>query len=124
VASLVVDALNRYPAQRMAIHAFDHRLPVAVREQRPNTDIGLLSASYPLDVTAWLSSARPEAVWQHAALIDEAFIHAVQGFGARCIAWTVNDAPHARTLAAWGIDGLCSDVPDVVRRAVSDSIHG
>jgi glycerophosphoryl diester phosphodiesterase len=119
VAALVVEALDRHPHVRMAVHAFDHRLPVAVRAQRPATPIGLLSASYPLDVVAWLASAQPEAVWQHAALIDEAFVAAVHGFGARVIAWTENDPPHARMLAAWGVDGLCSDVPDVIRAAVT-----
>lgn len=119
VAALVVEALDRHVGMRLAIHAFDHRLPVAVRRARPSTPIGLLSASYPLDVSAWLGAVRPDAVWQHAALIDEAFVRAVHGFGARCIAWTVNDAPHARALAAWGVDGLCSDVPDVVRAAVT-----
>lgn len=120
VAELVVSALDRHSAVRMAVHAFDHRLPVAVRVARPATRIGLLSASYPLDVSHWLAGARPEAVWQQAALIDEAFVRAVHGFGARVIAWTENDAPHARQLAAWGVDGLCSDVPDVIRRAITD----
>ncbi len=122
VARLVVSTLDRHPSMRMAVHAFDHRLPVAVRAMRPQTPIGLLSASYPLDVAEWLSGARPEAVWQQAALIDEAFVRAVHGFGARVIAWTENDAPHARQLAAWGVDGLCSDVPDVIRRAISEVI--
>ncbi|MBY0489079.1 MAG: glycerophosphodiester phosphodiesterase [Gemmatimonadaceae bacterium] len=124
VAELVVAAFDRYPQMRLAVHAFDHRLPLAVRQRRPATAIGLLSASYPLDVAAWLGGVQPEAVWQHAALIDEAFVRAVQGFGARCIAWTVNDAPHARQLAAWGVDGLCSDVPDLIRRAVTDAPYG
>lgn len=121
VAQLVVSALDRHPAMRMAVHAFDHRLPVAVRTTRPATRIGLLSASYPLDVAQWLAGAHPEAVWQQAALIDEAFVRAVHGFGARVIAWTENDAPHARQLAAWGVDGLCSDIPDAIRRAVTEA---
>lgn len=121
VAELVVAALDRHAPRRMAVHAFDHRLPVAVRLARPGTPIGLLSASYPLDVAAWLAEAHPEAVWQQAALIDEAFVRAVHGFGARVIAWTENDTPHARQLAAWGVDALCTDVPDVLRAGLAAS---
>jgi glycerophosphoryl diester phosphodiesterase len=119
VESLVIAALDRHPTVRMAVHAFDHRIPVRIRAQRPATSIGLLSASYPLDVSAWLGAARPAAFWQHAGLIDEALVRAVHEMGARLIAWTENDPPHARQLAAWGVDALCSDVPGVLRAALT-----
>ena len=38
--------------------------------------------------------------------------------GVQLIAWTVNSAPHARQLAAWGVDGICTDVPDVISTAL------
>jgi glycerophosphoryl diester phosphodiesterase len=119
VESLVVEALNRHPTVRMAVHAFDHRIPTRIRDLRPATAIGLLSASYPVDVAGWIGPSHPEAFWQHAALIDEALVAAVHGVGARLIAWTENDPPHARQLAAWGVDGLCSDVPDRIRAALA-----
>jgi glycerophosphoryl diester phosphodiesterase len=122
VEALVAALLERHPAVRAEVHAFDHRIPVGVQTLRPGTRIGLLSASYPLDVRAVLAGANATAFWQHAPLIDESLVRAVHAAGARLIAWTVNDAPHARQLAAWGVDGLCSDVPDVIRTAIkSDS---
>jgi len=36
-------------------------------------------------------------------------------------AWTVNDAEEVRRLAAAGIDGVITDVPDVARAALADS---
>lgn len=119
VEALVAALLDRHPTVRAEVHAFDHRIPVGVRTLRPGTPIGLLSASYPLDVRAVLAGANAEAFWQHAPLIDESLVHAVHAAGARLIAWTVNDAPHARQLAAWGVDGLCSDVPDVIQTAIT-----
>lgn len=38
--------------------------------------------------------------------------------GLRVRVWTVNAAAEARRLARWGVDGIISDVPDVVRRSL------
>lgn len=114
----VAAVLDRHPRVRTAVHAFDHRIPVGLRALRPSTPIGLLSASYPVDVSRWIGGIRPEAFWQQAALIDEALVDAVHALGVRLIAWTENDAPHARQLAAWGVDALCTDTPGALRRAL------
>jgi len=117
--ALVAGMLDRYAGVRTAVHAFDHRVPVCVRALRPGTPIGLLSASYPLSLAAVLGQSGAEAFWQHADLIDEPLVRAAHAAGVRVIAWTVNSAPHARRLAAWGVDALCTDVPDLIRQAVS-----
>ena len=36
--------------------------------------------------------------------------------GGRVVAWTVNQTTVAERLIRWGIDGICSDVPGVMRR--------
>ena len=42
--------------------------------------------------------------------------------------WTCNDPARFRELASWGIDGLCTDVPDVMLaalvRALSHRVSG
>ena len=35
-------------------------------------------------------------------------------------AWTCDDPAQARELAAWGVDGICTDVPDVILAALGD----
>lgn len=116
--ALVAAILDEFPGARAAVHAFDHRIPVAVRALRPATPIGLLSASYPLDIRGVLASSHATAFWQHAELIDESLVVAAHEAGVQLIAWTVNTAPHARQLAAWGVDGICTDVPDVISTAL------
>lgn len=116
--ALVAALLDEYPGARSAVHAFDHRIPVGVRALRPATPIGLLSASYPLDIRGVLASSHATAFWQHAELIDESLVVAAHEAGVQLIAWTVNSAPHARQLAAWGVDGICTDVPDVISMAL------
>lgn len=119
VERLVADLLDRYARVRTAVHAFDHRVPVGVRALRPATPIGLLSASYPLSLSGVLGDSGARDFWQHAELIDASLVRSAHASGVRVIAWTVNSAPHARRLAAWGVDGLCTDIPDEIRRAVS-----
>ncbi len=107
--------LERHPTSRVAIHAFDHRIPVAVRSRRPGTAIGLLSASYPLDLGAVLRPAAAEMLWQQADLIDEALVRDAHALGATVTAWTVNDPVHARRLLDMGVDALCTDTPGALR---------
>ena len=116
--ALVASMLSAYPDVRTAVHAFDHRVPVRVRALRPDTPIGLLSASYPLDLRGVFGASGATVLWQHAELIDASLISAAHALGFTVIAWTVNSAPHARELAAWGVDGICSDVPDAIRTAL------
>lgn len=118
VESLVSSAIARHPDVPVAVHAFDHRIPVEVRALSPGLSIGLLSASYPLDVRAVLLPAAAESWWQHAELIDEALVHDVHAAGARLIAWTVNDVEQARELAGWGVDALCTDSPGEIRAGI------
>lgn len=111
--------LDRHPACRIAVHAFDHRIPVAVRTARPALPIGLLSSSYPLDLPGFIGPGRPEALWQHGGVIDDALVREAHAMGVRVIAWTVNEVDHARALWAMGVDGLCTDVPGAMRASLT-----
>ena len=57
------------------------------------------------DATAALKARFPE----HEVLIDAPLVAAIHATHGRLIAWTVNDPARARQLAAWGVDGLCTD---------------
>lgn len=114
----VARLLDRFPQVDSAVHAFDHRIPVAVRALRPHTPIGLLSASYPLSLAAVLSDSGARTLWQHVEHIDEALVHEAHALGVEVMAWTANDTPHATDLTAWGVDGLCTDLPGELRSAL------
>jgi glycerophosphoryl diester phosphodiesterase len=38
--------------------------------------------------------------------------------GLSVVPWTVNNEKDMRRLAAWGVDGLISDYPDLLRRVI------
>lgn len=84
--------------------------------------------------TAWLTAnpVRPTDIARvvsagHAAIhpwiptVDEALIGACHAAGLRVNTWTCNDPRRASEVAAWGIDGICTDVPDEILAAVTPS---
>lgn len=95
-----------------AIHSFDHRVSLRVREMVPDLHTGILSASYLLEPERALRAARARDFWQWWEMIDATLVERVHDAGGRVIAWTVN-APHAvERLAALGVDAICTDIPD------------
>ena len=82
--------------------------------------------------TAWLTinapgSAEIESVAAagHAAVhpwvptVDQPLIDACHAAGLRVNTWTCNEPERAVELASWGIDGICTDVPDVIVAALA-----
>ncbi|MDF1503527.1 glycerophosphodiester phosphodiesterase [Roseisolibacter sp. H3M3-2] len=116
--SAVADVLGERGAAA-PVHSFDHRVPRAVRRRAPATPAGVLSVSYLVDNVAALRAADARDLWQHWSMIDAPLVEAVHAAGGRVIAWTVNDPMHAVALARLGVDGICSDVPDVMAGALA-----
>ncbi len=110
---------RRHPGVRLAVHSFDHRIPSAVRAQRPDTAIGFLSASYPMSMRGVLGAPPPDALWQAGELIDQALVDAAHGVGSRVIAWTVNRQTHARALMQLGVDAICTDTPGLLQSGLA-----
>ncbi|MEP6765431.1 MAG: glycerophosphodiester phosphodiesterase [Gemmatimonadaceae bacterium] len=112
----VADCLARHPNTKAAIHSFDHRIALKMRTLRPQTRTGILSASYVIDVAHVIKAAQANDFWQQSAMIDEALVRDAHNANARVIAWTENNFPHASTLASFGVDALCTDIPGALRK--------
>lgn len=113
-----VVAVIRSRGKRCTVHSFDHRIARRVHELAPTIPVGILQTSYPVDPLRPMRDAGARDLWQHWELIDRSLIDAIHGDGGRVIAWTVNDRDLAQRLVAWGIDGICSDVPAIMRPIV------
>ncbi len=113
----VVDCLARHPNTRTAVHSFDHRIALKMRALCADIRTGILSASYVIDVAHEIKTAQATDFWQQSALIDAALVRDAHAAGARVIAWTENNLPHASTLAMLGVDALCTDIPGALRSA-------
>jgi len=118
----VIAAIERVPsAQRVAVHSFDHRAVVRTRAMRPGLPSGILSASYLIDPQSALRAADARDYWQEGSMVDEPLIDAIHAAQGRVIAWTVNDPEHARRLASMGVDGVCTDVLQVIGPALAST---
>jgi glycerophosphoryl diester phosphodiesterase len=103
---------------RVALHGFDHRVIHRMGEKRPHIRRGVLSASYPMHPVRCLEDADASALWQHRNHVDEALVAAIHGAGMTLYVYTVNEPDEIRRLASLGVDGICTDFPDVARAAI------
>jgi len=113
---LAVITTIRSGKRRCAVHSFDHRVARRVQELAPELAVGILQTSYPIDPPRAMRDAHARDLWQQWELLDTDLIHRVHDDGGRVIAWTVNDPAVAERLNGWGIDGICTDLPGVMRR--------
>lgn len=117
----VIDALRRRgtdAVSRWLISSFSWDTIEACRAMAPEI------------ATAWLvSTVSPERILQvaaagHSALhpwepsLTEEFVERCHRAGLTVNTWTCNDAERIVTLAAMGVDGVCTDVPDVALAAL------
>ncbi len=101
-----------------AVHSFDHRVIRRLGTKHPSLRRGVLSSSYLLRPLAALEDAGATILWQEHRMVDAALIKALHGAGMQLFVWTV-DRPHEmRRFLELGVDGLCTNLPDVGRRAV------
>jgi glycerophosphoryl diester phosphodiesterase len=109
-------ALKGGPAPaRYHVHSFDHRVVRRLLAQRSGLVGGILSSSYPVDPWRQMQDAGAVELWQEAPLIDQELVRGAHQRGFRVYAWTVDQPERARELVATGVDGLCTNRPEVVR---------
>ncbi len=119
----VVRAIEASAApERCAVHGFDHAAVRRVHELAPGIRCGILFDRAPVDVTASMAASGALDVWPQWALVDAALVEAVHGAGGRVIPWTVNRPEAARTLAALGVDAICTDLLADVRAALGSVV--
>jgi glycerophosphoryl diester phosphodiesterase len=88
----------------------------------PEIRCGILFDRVQVDVAATMRESGALDVWPQWALVDAALVETVHAFGGRVIPWTVNRTEAARSLAALGVDALCTDVLPDIRAALEATI--
>jgi len=100
------------------VHAFDHRIIRRLTARRPALEAGILSESYSVEPAFDVSSAGAVALWQRADLVDAPLAALVRQAGYALYAWTVDQPERMRRLVAAGVDGICTNRPDVAREVI------
>jgi glycerophosphoryl diester phosphodiesterase len=111
IESAVARCLRRHMdnIDRYSVHAFDHRIVKRVLELIPSVRTGALQVSYLLDTVGALRKAGATDLWQHADFIDASLVTDVHAAGGRVVAWTPNGESQWTSLAAMGVDAVCTD---------------
>jgi glycerophosphoryl diester phosphodiesterase len=119
IETLVVEEIRRSSmADRCAVHAFDHRVVQHIRAAAPEIRGGALLVSRLIDPVRAMRDAGALDLWPQHEYIDAELVNEVHEAGGRVIAWSVNDPDVARTLAGYGVDGLCTDALPSIHAAL------
>ncbi|MFC8144880.1 glycerophosphodiester phosphodiesterase [Streptomyces paradoxus] len=111
-----------HPAGRLIVQSFSADSVRTVHELKPGVKTGLLGTprvSDLLDVAEFADQVNPSYSSLSPAFVSS--VHAFDGPHGRpmeVFAWTIDDARTARRIAGYGVDGIITDKPDVVRKAV------
>ncbi len=131
----VADAADA--ARRLVVRSFDWRGLAYLRRVRPEIPLVWLTAPDGVArATLWwgmqgFEGRVPEAVaraaqgapWQggwapHIKALNEEDVRFAQALGLKVLPWTVNDAGDMARLIGWGVDGFCTDRPDIARKVM------
>lgn len=120
VAVAVLEALagRPEPAEHWLISCFRAETVARCRALAPEVPTAWLTTSCSADDVARTAAAGHAAIHPWEPALTEAAIAAAHDAGLRVNTWTCNDPARAVELARWGIDGICTDVPDVLLAAL------
>ena len=111
---------------RVLVSCFDRPTLDAVRAADGALATAFLTAQVPIDAAerdAWLAGLAADG---HSALhplwplADAELIAACHAAGLAVNVWTCDDPGAMGRLAGWGVDGICTNVPDVALAALAD----
>ncbi|MFC8369336.1 MULTISPECIES: glycerophosphodiester phosphodiesterase family protein [unclassified Streptomyces] len=113
---------RRHVRNRLIVQSFSADSVRTVHDLRPAVKTGFLGTPPVSDLPAY--AAFTDQINPSHGSLSAAYVAAVHAFkGARgkpleVYTWTVNDAAAARRVAGFGVDGIITNTPDVVRDAV------
>ncbi|MEU6845147.1 glycerophosphodiester phosphodiesterase family protein [Streptomyces sp. NPDC046716] len=110
--------------QRLVIQSFDAASVRTVHERRPDITTGFLGTPAVAELPAYAKFA--DQINPSNTTIGADYVAAVHAFKGphgkplQVYTWTVNDAASAQRVAGFGVDGIITNNPDVVREALAD----
>jgi len=137
VRALLAEIERAGMAQRVTIQSFDWRTLALVGRLAPRLPRAYLTSARTLKDSRWTAGLRAQdfgsvpqlvkaaagaapgsgpLIWSPAAgELTPALLQEARSLGLRVLPWTVNQRANMARLIDWGVDGLISDYPDVLR---------
>jgi glycerophosphoryl diester phosphodiesterase len=115
---------RRHLAGRLVVQSFSADCVRTVHELKPGVRTGFLGTPSVTDLPVYASFA--DQINPSHGSLSPGYVSAVHAFtgphgrALEVLTWTVDDAATAQRVAGYGVDGIISNKPDVVR----DAVHG
>ena len=117
----VVSILEVYEVlDRALVQSFDHAALARIRTLNREVMLGALIAQPPLDPVAW-APAGAAALCPGVHLVTAEAVAAMRGAGLACHVWTVNEPAQMDRLVRWGVSGIITDRPGLLRARLGRS---
>jgi glycerophosphoryl diester phosphodiesterase len=111
-------ACRRPEGQRWLISSFDPGMIDRVRDLDPTMPTALLVVDGSDEEIQWCVAGGHRALHPWVGSLSAERVAAIQDAGLVCNTWTCNDADRLLDLVHWGVDGVCTDYPDLARRVI------
>jgi glycerophosphoryl diester phosphodiesterase len=105
--------------ERWLISSFRMETIDRCRHLAPTIATALLTVAVSADVTDVLTAHGHVALHPWVGVVTPEVIDRCHAAGLRVNTWTCDDADRMRELAVAGVDGICTNVPDVARRVLA-----
>ena len=109
---------------RVGVCSFDPVLLRKVKDKESGLRMGLIVDVPPREPVEVLEGLGCEVIGVRAPHITESLVNRMHAAGRMVFGWGVEDAADVGRLAGLGVDGLVSDIPDVVRGRVGGGGSG
>lgn len=121
LATATIDLLSTFPdgPERWLISSFDPGTIDRIRAIGSPIRTALLLFTITDQALASAVASGHHALHPWEGNLDEPAVRAAHDAGLAVNAWTCNDEDRLRELIGFGVDGVCTDVPDVARRLVT-----
>ena len=99
----------------VVVQSFNHAWLKSYKDRAPDVPVGLLFGGRPSPAELELAAQWAEQVNPALAAIDEDTVDKVHAEGLEISVWTVNGGADMRRAADWGVDGIITNYPQVLR---------
>lgn len=115
IADATIDVLARRPEgdERWVISSFRRETIDRCHELRPSIRTAWLTIAVTPETGADLVAAGHCAIHPWVHIVTRELLDAWHDVGLQVNTWTCDDPDRMRELVEWGIDGICTNVPDV-----------
>jgi glycerophosphoryl diester phosphodiesterase len=110
---VVAEALAVGGPSHWLISSFDLAMVDAVKAADAAVATAWLVVDTPADATSVLAAGGHDALHPWVGTLDRSTIDDCHACGIAVNTWTCDDPERMRELIAWGVDGICTNVPDI-----------